>query len=1004
MAGIEGAAQFEGGALPGELRDLLQTIASQIEAADHRHTDILEEMRERLAVLSLEAERVRDSVPLPVEDLFRRIEQGLADLGRRLDGGWDHHLADLDVRELPQLQVPGAAEDTLARAPAALRSATESFPDHPKDTNGRLAGIDTFDVIGDAELDLLEDLWSPRDAEALAQSYEEAEAALVHRAPDLGPQQPGQIPPPEDAAGSRIETSVEDVSFASPAARHAEPLDRATDREWLDQRMAEIAQRIEQSLAEIRPDSSITILGERFDALESKLAVVLEDVATRSDLDGLKTVEGHIAELAHHIEHAEAQLARLDAIEQQLIAVVQQLAEQRMAAAPEAFPAEDFREVATNAAEHVAQRLAATLQSRNGDDHPGEMAELLRSFIDERRLSDEQTFSLLDTVQQAMIRVLDRIDALEEQRAIESAMPHAYSRFEVGQHIADPGFAPSPVGRHDEPAPVIAATQAPAQPAPLEPELELERPQAATAMPGEIPVPVEATTAEATGPQSPIEKLRAEFIADAQRAKARAAAEQAAAEKAAAEAQAQAAATKGARRKSPKAQGASVKGATKPSRKLVLTAIALALVVAAGGGSLLLGSKKPSPPPGAPTATAPDTSEPFSIEPPSSAEGGSIPALPQYGVPVDGGDRSGAAAGGSSSRSGLDPSDLGTAATGETVIKKTADGRRIVGEPGIEGIVLQEGSRLPTPEELSFLRAEQQAALLSSHVGTSAARLSPAALMPEEVSRLTATRVSAGEGAAGTPLVPASLGSQEIVPHASAGPQAVTQRLDVSALSLPPATVGPLSLRLAAANGDPSAEFEVGARLAEGKGTEQNFKEALHWYQRAASRGFAQAQYRLGTLYERGLGTKPDLQRARQWYQRAAEQGNVKAMHNLAVLSAGRDSASPDYALAAQWFLSAAEHGLADSQFNLAVLRENGLGVVKDPAVAYKWYALAARGGDKEAAKRRDQLKAILGAAVLAEAEAAIAVFEPKRVDRLINDARAAGEDWKSRQAAEDRN
>jgi localization factor PodJL len=219
-----------------------------------------------------------------------------------------------------------------------------------------------------------------------------------------------------------------------------------------------------------------------------------------------------------------------------------------------------------------------------------------------------------------------------------------------------------------------------------------------------------------------------------------------------------------------------------------------------------------------------------------------------------------------------------------------------------------------------------------------------------------------------------------------------------SQLSLPPATVGPLSLRLAAANGDPSAAFEVGARLAEGKGTPQNFHEAIIWYQKSASQGFAQAQYRLGTLYERGLGVKADLARAQMWYQRSAEQGHVKAMHNLAVLNAGRTAGTPDYISAARWFEGAAEYGLADSQYNLAVLYENGLGVAKDMKKAFKWYALAGRAGDKEALRRRDALKAQFSADERLGLESEIALFQPKRSEALVNDARVAGEDWKKRQ------
>ena len=217
-----------------------------------------------------------------------------------------------------------------------------------------------------------------------------------------------------------------------------------------------------------------------------------------------------------------------------------------------------------------------------------------------------------------------------------------------------------------------------------------------------------------------------------------------------------------------------------------------------------------------------------------------------------------------------------------------------------------------------------------------------------------------------------------------------------SALDLPPATVGPLSLRLAAANGDPSAEFEVGARLAEGKGTSQNFKDAAKWYQRSASKGFGQAQYRLGTLYERGLGLKADPVRAEEWYKQAAEQGNVKAMHNLAVLSANQSGGSPDYATAAQWFEKAAEHGLSDSQFNLAVLHENGLGVEKDLTTAYKWLALAAKGGDKEAVRRRDILQGKLTGDELKKAEGMIGMWKAKIPNQQVNDPRKAGEAWKT--------
>lgn len=310
---------------------------------------------------------------------------------------------------------------------------------------------------------------------------------------------------------------------------------------------------------------------------------------------------------------------------------------------------------------------------------------------------------------------------------------------------------------------------------------------------------------------------------------------------------------------------------------------------------------------------------------------------------------------------------------GETVIPRVS---HATGSIPV-GISLQTSARPLTPHDLARLQQQQQMANMSSKLGAAAAQAMPASLLPD--------------------LPPAPSGNVA----AALADKAAQQK---SALELPPVTVGPLSLRLAAAKGDPSAEFEVGARLAEGKGTDQSFKDAVKWYTRSANQGFAQAQYRLGTLYERGLGVKSDPARARVWYSRAAEQGNVKAMHNLAVLSAGSKSGSPDYSAAAHWFGEAAVRGLGDSQFNLAVLYDSGLGVSKDTSLAYQWFALAARSGDKEAVRRRDLAKAALPATDAAAIDARVASWLPQSADQMANDARAAGEAWKRRENAEEGN
>lgn len=191
-----------------------------------------------------------------------------------------------------------------------------------------------------------------------------------------------------------------------------------------------------------------------------------------------------------------------------------------------------------------------------------------------------------------------------------------------------------------------------------------------------------------------------------------------------------------------------------------------------------------------------------------------------------------------------------------------------------------------------------------------------------------------------------------------------------------PATIASASLRHAAANGDPAAEFEIAARYAEGRGVTADQAQAFAWYHRAAMHAHVPAQFRLGSHYEQGVGVAKDVERAKVWYRRAAEKGHAKAMHNLAVLLAsGGDKDLPQ---AARWFREAAERNLADSQYNLAVMSESGQGMQVNLAEAYKWYALAARSGDLEAGRRLQQVKARLSKGEIAAVEKAVASWLPQ--------------------------
>ncbi|MET0276871.1 MAG: hypothetical protein ABW198_00940 [Pseudorhodoplanes sp.] len=223
---------------------------------------------------------------------------------------------------------------------------------------------------------------------------------------------------------------------------------------------------------------------------------------------------------------------------------------------------------------------------------------------------------------------------------------------------------------------------------------------------------------------------------------------------------------------------------------------------------------------------------------------------------------------------------------------------------------------------------------------------------------------------------PASGVQAELDSTASLGKRGVAPVEAASARDLPPLPDKlPAGLRNAASKGQPAAQYEVGTRLIDGKSVPQNTEDGLRWLDRAAKSGIAPANFRLGGIYEKGLGVRKDLNAARHYYIAAAEKGHAKAMHNLAVLYAEGADGKPDYKVAAEWFRRAADFGVADSQFNLAILFARGIGIDQNLAESYRWFALAALQGDRDAAKKRDDVAAKLDTATLAQARAAVQSF-----------------------------
>jgi localization factor PodJL len=921
-----------------DLKSLLRDLADQIADTDRRHSDALRDLHARIATLGGQAELARSGLPSHLAPAFERIEDSLGQLAERIveaDRQRQHARAAAIVHDdLPVAATPAAAPAFAATASipamAAVANLAAPAPQAIEAAPAMIASSGPASTPTDAT-----DPWDMAAADALHKLYDSGEAGPAPAEVTIAAPPPGLVAAMMPMMAPAAAAKVSDI-----------------DREWLDGRLAEISRRVEQSLADVRPDAAIHTLGARFDQLEQRFTTAVEGVATRADVEGLRIVEAHINEIFNHVEHAQSQLERLSGIETQISSLSDRLSEERVARmVVEAMPTDaELTTFAETAAERAAQRViadlpaSASMPASMAVAAPGEpdprldrIHGLIEAYINERRAGDEQTAGALDTLQQAMQHLLDRIESIETRTtgpaiAQPTALEPRTSTSGTGAgEVRGAGLGTYRVGEAE------TRTTEPAQPERIEPELRMGAPAARE---------VDEEPAPPAGARS-----RDDFIAAARRAARQAASSpapaatstpKAAPRSAAVAAPVKASAVSAARAKLfPADKGI----AAKPGVLLVACISALL----ATGAFMIYAKAFRSGPQTAKLERKMLTPE---TEARDKAARDGNKALPGS-APDDAAVPTGAPATPRPSGASLQPTD-GAAP-------------KVLAMPA--GITIDMGTKPATPADLARAENARRLAALSEKAG----------------------QTMAPTGAPAAATVASAIVSDSVDPT-SARP---------APAAMPPATIGPNSLRLAAANGDPSAQFDVAIRFAEGKGVPQDAVQAAIWLQRAAAQGFAAAQYRLATAYERGLGVPADPARARAWYLRAAQSGNVKAMHNLAVMSANKESGAPDYVAAIQWFNEAAERGLADSQFNLAILIEGGLGVPKDLALAYKWYSLAARGGDREAVRRRDALKARLSPDELQDAVAAVAAWRAKPVDLVINDVRAASDAWKSRAVAQ---
>jgi hypothetical protein len=88
-----------------------------------------------------------------------------------------------------------------------------------------------------------------------------------------------------------------------------------------------------------------------------------------------------------------------------------------------------------------------------------------------------------------------------------------------------------------------------------------------------------------------------------------------------------------------------------------------------------------------------------------------------------------------------------------------------------------------------------------------------------------------------------------------------------------------------AGQGDPVAQFEVGARYATGEDVPQDYSQALLWFSKAAEQGNVSAQATLGAYYWAGRGVPQDLGKAYYWAILAEAGGDEGSKYRVALLA-----------------------------------------------------------------------------------------------------------------------
>ena len=109
------------------------------------------------------------------------------------------------------------------------------------------------------------------------------------------------------------------------------------------------------------------------------------------------------------------------------------------------------------------------------------------------------------------------------------------------------------------------------------------------------------------------------------------------------------------------------------------------------------------------------------------------------------------------------------------------------------------------------------------------------------------------------------------------------------------------------------AQYRAGNFHEKGFGAPRDVDAAKTWYQLAAEQGNASAMHNLAVLFAAGVEGEPDFDSAARWFLSAAELGVRDSQFNLGILSAKGQGVPQDLSESYKWFALAAKSGDTDA-------------------------------------------------------------------------------------------